>query len=138
VRWTVAAQWHITLRFLGWVADEERARQALLRVDHDALTAVVGPRLTVLGRGVLCVPVAGLDDLAAVVQAVTRGIGRPAPDRPFRGHLTLARAKPGVDLRALSDTPFVAQWAVREVTLVASDTRPDGARYEVIDRCALR
>jgi 2'-5' RNA ligase len=138
LRWTVAAQWHVTLRFLGAVPDVEPAKQALLGVDQDEATAVAGPRLAVLGRGVLSVPVAGLDDLAAAVLAATGSIGRPEPDRPFRGHLTLARAKPGVDLHALSDTPFAARWAVREVTLVASDTRADGARYEVMSRRALR
>jgi 2'-5' RNA ligase len=133
LRWTVAAQWHVTLRFLGSVTDVDEAAQALAGADLPGpLAAVTGPLVSLLGRGVLCLPVSGLDRLAAAVSTATRGIGEAVTDRPFRGHLTLARAKPGIDLRPLAGNSLVATWPVRQVTLVASETRPDGARYQVV------
>jgi 2'-5' RNA ligase len=44
----------------------------------------------------------------------------------------LARSKRGVDVRALAGQSFSAEWPVSEVTLVASETRPSGARYRVV------
>ncbi|MGH9148794.1 MAG: RNA 2',3'-cyclic phosphodiesterase, partial [Acidimicrobiales bacterium] len=60
-------------------------------------------------------------------------------DRPFRGHLTLARARDrgGVDLRPRCGAAFAASWVVREVTLVASRLGAGAARYDVVDRLAL-
>ncbi|MCZ7630359.1 MAG: hypothetical protein M5U19_15570 [Microthrixaceae bacterium] len=55
-------------------------------------TAVLGPAVGTLGDRVVMVPVVGLEDLAAQVRRCTQGIGRP-PEHPFRGHLTLARAR---------------------------------------------
>jgi 2'-5' RNA ligase len=37
-----------------------------------------------------------------------------------------------VDVRALAGQPFSAEWPVGEVTLVESETRPSGARYQVV------
>jgi 2'-5' RNA ligase len=61
-------------------------------------------------------------------------VGTPPDDRPFRGHITLARARRGVNLRPFSGVAFHAAWSVDEVTLVASDTRPDRAHYTVLER----
>jgi RNA 2',3'-cyclic 3'-phosphodiesterase len=137
VRWTTADQWHVTLRFLGSVSDAEVeiVRASLTGQGPAAGTmAVAGPVVERLGRGVLCLPVAGLDELARRVRAATAGIGAHEADRQFRGHLTLARAKPGADLRALAGVPLSASWPVEEVTLVASETRPQGAAYRVLAR----
>jgi RNA 2',3'-cyclic 3'-phosphodiesterase len=155
VRWTTADQWHVTLRFFGSVPDGEveLLRESFIDPGPAAATAtatwtttatamavaamavaVTGPAVERLGRGVLCLPVAGLDDLAERVKAATAGVGVPEPDRPFKGHLTLARAKPGADLRPLAGARLSASWPVEEVTLVASQTRPDGATYHVLAR----
>jgi RNA 2',3'-cyclic 3'-phosphodiesterase len=138
VRWTTADQWHVTLHFLGSVPDAEvePLRACFVHPGGGVATAVAvaGPRVERLGRGVLCLPVAGLDDLAERVNAATAGIAVPEPDRPFKGHLTLARAKPGADLRPLAGARLSASWPVEEVTLVASQTRPDGATYHVLAR----
>jgi RNA 2',3'-cyclic 3'-phosphodiesterase len=135
LRWTTPDQWHVTLRFLGSIEDIGGVKGALARLEPvPAATAVAGPRVERLGRGILCLPVVGLDSLAGAVLAVIAHIGEPAEDRPFKGHLTLARAKPGVDVRPLAGEPFAATWPVDQVTLVASDTRPDGARYQILAR----
>src|SRR5262245_40965961 len=76
VRWTTRAQWHVTLRFLGQ-APLGAATEALAAVVATAASADVGPRLRRLGRGVLCLPVGGLGDLAGAVAAATGHVGRP-------------------------------------------------------------
>ncbi|MGH9057651.1 MAG: 2'-5' RNA ligase family protein, partial [Acidimicrobiales bacterium] len=59
-----------------------------------------------------------------------------------RGHLTLARARTPAALTALrrSWKPTAvpaASWTVGEITLVQSDLRASGARYQVLHRWAL-
>ncbi len=127
-RWTTERQWHVTLRFLGAV-DQRVAAAALDRVRASRCTAVLGPGPQRLGSSVLVVPVAGLEALAAAVEAAMDGIG-PPPGHPYRGHLTLARAGKGALPRL--DAPVAAQWEVDRVTLVESQLHPAGARYETI------
>ena len=65
--------------------------------------------------------------------------GPPEP-RPFKGHLTLARARDrrrGVDLRPFVGTPVAASWPVTEVCLVESRLHPKGANYEVVETVSL-
>ena len=126
VRWTTPDQWHVTLRFLGSVPDDAVGHvvSSLEAVSHDAVDVTVGPATKRLGAGVLMLPVSGLDSLAAAL---------PFPeDRPFTGHLTLARAR---DRRtrmspALSGVPFSASWRATSFALVRSQTKPTGAVYD--------
>jgi 2'-5' RNA ligase len=117
------------LRFLGEVDDPAPVAAALDAAPLSPASAVVGPQVAVLGRGVLMVPVAGLDDLAAAVTGATRWFGRAPPDRPFRGHLTVARARRGA-VRGLAGEAVGARFPVEDVRLVRSHPGPDGARYE--------
>ena len=138
VRWTRPEQWHVTLRFLG-DADPEvvasRLAPALDRLPGGA--ASMGPTCALLGRTVLQVPVAGLEELAAVVGRVTADLGQPPRPGPFHGHLTLARGRRPPDLRELVGRPASSSWPVSEVTLVSSATGRGGSRYEVVGRWAL-
>jgi 2'-5' RNA ligase len=127
-RWTTEKQWHVTLRFLGDV-DAAAATAALDRLSAAPCRAVLGPRPGRLGRDVLVVPVAGLDDLAAAVHEVMDGMG-PGGRFPYRGHLTLARAGKGALPRL--DAPVVGEWEVDRVTLVESQLHPAGARYTTV------
>jgi 2'-5' RNA ligase len=137
VRWTTPDQWHVTLRFFGHLDDAEEVKGALLGVRSvAAVTASAGPSTRRLGSSTVCLPVAGLDSVAGAVGRLP--FGAPLPDRPFRGHLTLARAKRGASLGGLVGEPFEASWAVDEVTLVASELHPEGARYRVVARYPLR
>jgi 2'-5' RNA ligase len=126
---------HVTLRFLGEVADPA---SVVLPSSLPPAVATVGTSVRRLGRDAVVVPVAGLDELAAAVVAATAGVGRPPDHRRFTGHLTLARSKgpvPAVELGPLAG----ASWPVAEVTLVRSALGGrSGARYEVLERTPVR
>jgi 2'-5' RNA ligase len=136
LRWTTRDQWHVTLRFLGPVPEVEPVAEALAGLPAaPPASAAVGPAIGRFGRRILHVPVTGLDAVAAGVAAATAGLGRAPEDRPFRGHVTLARVvKQGnVDLRPLAGVPVAGEWEVGAVCLVESRLSPAGARYEVLD-----
>lgn len=139
LRWTRPGQWHVTLRFLGQVENPADVAAALGRVSAPPAEAVAGPAVGRFGRRILHVPVAGLERLAAAVVDATAAVGRPPEDRPFAGHLTLARVagQARVNLVPLAGAPVGGRWTVDEVCLVASHLSPAGARYEVLDRFPL-
>ena len=140
VRWTDRGQWHGTLRFLGRVDDVAVAVEALAGVRAAPAVASLGPAVGRFGQRVLHVPVSGLDAVAAAVVAATAHVGEPPEERPFAGHLTLARVtgREKVDLRALAGQPVDGTWAVDDVCLVESHLSPKGARYETVARVPLR
>ena len=140
VRWTDRGQWHVTLRFLGRVDDLAAAAEALAGVRAAPTVASLGPTVGRFGHRVLHVPVAGLDAVAATVVAATAHVGEPPEERGFTGHLTLARVtgRARVDLRPLAGQPVVGTWPVEEVDLMESHLSPKGARYETVERVALR
>jgi 2'-5' RNA ligase len=138
VRWTTRPQWHVTLRFLGRVddalVDDVVAALASASVP-DPVVATLGPAVARFAHRVLQVPVEGLSALAAQVVDVTAAFGEPPEDRPFKGHLTLARVGRGagrVDLRPLSGAPITATWPVSSFELYSSELHPHGARYTVV------
>ena len=130
VRYTTRGQWHVTLRFFG-DADIAEATAALSTIEHEPVDVVLGPAVSKLGRFVVVIPVAGLDDLAAVVDAATGHVGEPPDPRPFNGHVTVARLKRRGACR-IAGEPISARWTVGAIDLVRSFTEPDGARYEVV------
>ena len=143
--------WHVTLRFLGEVADDLLG--PLSAALHSG-AAAFGRRGRVecrLGPGtgwftgvrVLHLPAAGLDGLAAAVRTATLPIvGEPAQPAPaFNGHLTLARSKGrrlGVAaLGEMAGIPFEAAFRVPAVDLVASQPSPKGHVYTTVVRASL-
>lgn len=140
VRWTTPEQWHITLRFLGECA-EGVAMDALARVDVDAADATLGPETGRFGRRIVHVPVAGLDDVAAAVAAAFDGVGADPEDRPFHGHLTLARGRArgraAPDLRPLCGVPVHAAWRPNDLVLVRSTPGSGAHHYDTIATRAL-
>jgi RNA 2',3'-cyclic 3'-phosphodiesterase len=139
LRWTDRGQWHVTLRFLGRVDDVSAAAEALRGVRAAPTVAFLGPAVGRFGHRVLHVPVAGLGAVAAAVVAATAHVGEPPEERPFAGHLTLARVtgRTKVDLRPLAGQPVEGSWPVDEVCLVASHLSRRGARYETLERVGL-
>lgn len=144
LRWTTPDQWHVTLAFLEEVPDggQEVAAGALAGAVEQLPSrpeAVVGPATTTLGPGILCVPVVGLDEVARVVRASAIGQYVRAGEPPFRGHLTLARARRG---RRVPDDvcgwPVDDHWSVDEICVVSSRLDPAGARYETVASATIR
>ncbi len=131
VRWTRREQWHVTLRFLGEVADKGEVAARLRGLASPAVRAVVGPVSECFGPAVLCMPVSGLDAVAAEVIAATADIGQPPDARPFRGHLTLARARRG-NVRRIAPLAMDGTWNVEGVTVVESQPGPGGSKYEIL------
>ena len=141
-------RWHVTLRFLGEVTEEEAG--LLGPALQHAVAALPGPRRCRLGPAtawfsrmrVLHLPAHGLDDLAAVVAGATV---RVVPERdgggpPFNGHLTLARVKGRLGPRAQADLagiPFDSTFAVEHVDLVASEPSEQGHVYTTLTRAPL-
>ncbi|WP_419922533.1 2'-5' RNA ligase family protein [Candidatus Poriferisodalis sp.] len=118
VRWTRPQRMHITLRFLG-ECDQSEALEALELVSLPAGGVTLGPAVEQLGHGVFMVPAAGIDELAAAVTDATKFIGEPPPDRPFVGHLTVARFKrsqPSFDWPHLDEKFDVTEFFLVEAT----------------------
>lgn len=137
VRWTTAEQWHVTLRFLGECAAEEVVAALRATAWPAAPEAVLRIDVRSFGRELLHVPVDGVEGLADAVVRATAHIGKPPTGRPFTGHLTLARARRGGDVRPLvaaGALPEEVRWRADEVVLLASELRPSGARYSVVER----
>jgi RNA 2',3'-cyclic 3'-phosphodiesterase len=137
LRWTPSERWHVTLRFLGEVGDDQVA--ALCHALEEAVAgelpcrAALGPATVRLGRALLIVPVAGLDQLSAAVTDATRAFGQPAEDRPFVGHLTVARARGRRPVPPrLAGRLVKGEWDVTAVTLVHSRPGRCGPTYEVV------
>lgn len=129
VRWTEPVQWHVTLSFLGEVADGlvDPLAAALGALRHPA------PVLRVRGAGRFGDRVlwAGLDGdlgvlggLAAEVSALARAQGVEVDDRPYRPHLTLAFGSGLAPLvRALRGLE-TDSWRVGEMVLFRSRPGP--------------
>jgi RNA 2',3'-cyclic 3'-phosphodiesterase len=145
LRWTTEDQWHVTLRFLGAVDRDACGplRQALARVaaGSNSVEAHAGPAPRALGRGVWVLPIEGLEPLATRVRCATAEVGQPVGERPYRGHITLARARRPAALAGLAQPAgapgagsFGAadHWRVADLSLVRSELRADGARYRVV------
>ena len=131
VRWTRPDTWHVTLRFLGDRVDEATASRALAGLRAAPAVAEVGPQVSRLGRNVVCLPVRGLDALAAAVADATVDVGDPPDPRPFAGHLTLARLRHRAAC-GLAGARFDVRFDVREVELVRSVLGAGGPTYETI------
>lgn len=131
LRWSRPEQWHLTLAFLGEVGEDVRAELArrLQRAarKHPPLTLSFGGGGR-FGQRVLWTRVQGDRDglrrLADTVRAAARRSGLPSEQRPYRPHLTLARAtsattdlRPLVDQLADYDGP---SWTATELHLVRS------------------
>jgi RNA 2',3'-cyclic 3'-phosphodiesterase len=144
LRWSGPEQWHITLRFFGELDGGQVGIAQTLLADavdgHDApVTATGGAECALLGPGLVVWPVAGLDGLATAIERATCDLGQAPPGRPFYGHVTLARARKGTDLRRQRHVlaSLAAQWQVRTLCLVESQLHPQGARYRDIVELAL-
>jgi 2'-5' RNA ligase len=154
VRWVRLDGLHVTLRFLGATS---AARLPGIEAALRAAAARVGPfRATVAGAGAfppsgrpraLWLGVSeGREQLAELERALQDGLAMDGWDRdprPFRAHLTLARAD-GVPAGAKTVAAliratdgFSASWDASALTLFESHTGHGPARYEPLLRVPL-
>jgi 2'-5' RNA ligase len=153
-RWVRVEGLHLTLRFLGATPDERRADVAAA---VGAATQGVAPfPITLNGGGafpnayrprVLWIGIqAGSDELAGLARRLNeelRLVGWPSDDRPFQGHLTLARTDgvPGADehARRLMEASKDLQltWQADRLVLYKSIQGRGPARYEALAEAAL-
>lgn len=131
VKWVAQENLHVTLRFLG-DADVDDVVARFDDVNLPAATAVVGPAFDLLGERSLISPVAGVDELAAVVQQALRGLGTERERPRFQGHITVARLARRARPHRSAGRRFDATFDVTEVALVASTLRDTGAVYETV------
>jgi 2'-5' RNA ligase len=146
MRWVKPENVHLTLRFLGDIStgDIDPIRCALEKLAAESPSATLRiegagvfpgparPRVVWLGLG-------GqthlLGELHQRLSLLLSRLGFPEEKRPFRGHLTLGRAKGRVDahrlrvqlaeLKAIESQCFPGD----RICLFRSDLRPDGAVY---------
>lgn len=139
LRWTRPEQWHLTLVFLGEVGDEvvdelaRRLDRAATRHPPLSLSLGGGGRF---GHRVLWTGVQGDRDLlrrlAGSAAAAARRSRLQVEDRPYRPHLTLARAAGEADLRPLVQRLACWEgplWVATQLHLVRSrlGAAPDGS-----------
>ena len=132
---------HLTLCFLGGVdagtavcLEQAAGRVAVppFTLTFDSLGHWARPQVLWLGAGETP------EELSELVRQLRRAqadCGLKPEGRPFQAHLTLARK-----VRRRPSLPEVApvHWPVSDFALVASETLPEGARYEVVGRWPLR
>lgn len=134
LRWVRPDQWHLTLTFLG-ETDERRLPDLSERLGRAA--ARTGPIRLTFGAGgafgsrrrarVVWLRVDGdrdpLRKLAGATGAAARRSGIGVDERPYRPHLTLARARQPADVAALLEqwaAHVGPEWTARELHLVRS------------------
>jgi len=155
VRWVRMDGLHITLRFLGPTLDEQVAGvvEAI-----DAAAARTTP-FEVLVRGAGAFPSAarpralwlgvdnGAAELSALAVAIDDGLaahGWPRSERPFRAHLTLARADgvragPRVASRLQAATAgFGERFTATSVAIFETRSGDGPARYEAVHEASFR
>jgi len=148
VRWVAPENVHVTLKFLGDVAEERLTQigQALEGVggqfspfgftlnSFGVFPDIRNPRIVWVGIG------EGADRVSALQVAVEKEmerLGFPAEQRPFRSHLTVGRVKSPRGRRVLaeflqSDASIDEPVEVHEIALMKSDLRPTGPIYTLL------
>ena len=141
--------WHLTLRFLGATDAERRARlvDGLRSIVADAFDLSFGglgafprpARATVLWVGI-DQGASALKELAAEIEQAARTAGFAPEEKPFSPHLTLSRINPPEDVRRVvaAVTPFGGEMRVDAFSLFRSHLGGGPARYEELERFALR
>ena len=141
LRWQPASQWHITLAFLG-DADEDVIDEVAERLVAVNLPTVPAVRLSgadCFGRQILWIGVgddAARSQMGAAAAAIPprlRGLGLDVDRRPWRGHLTVARARSG-DARPAATVLAGYRgpsWTADELLLIRSTGGPRPAHHVV-------
>ena len=154
VRWAARGQLHLTLKFLGAVADADvpRVSSALDVVAAD--TAPIALAAAGLGAfpsvrrprvlwGGLTEGAAALAALAAAIDRAVAPLGFPSESRPFSAHLTIGRVRsprgtgPLTGAVSAGVRPF-GSWTATAVVLYQSRLHPSGAVHTPVTTHPLR
>ncbi|MET8942371.1 RNA 2',3'-cyclic phosphodiesterase [Streptomyces sp. NPDC004542] len=154
LRWTGRPGWHFTLAFYGEVEEEvvpdlaARLEQAAVRTTSFPLALRGGGQFG-HGRALWAGAEGGLPNLRLLAErseAAARKAGVAMGEhRRYKAHLTVARSRSAVDVRAHVETlaGFAGRtWTVGELVLVRSHLPRSGVpgeqpRYEAVERWAL-
>jgi 2'-5' RNA ligase len=148
-RWTRPEGRHLTVKFLGEVADERvrgisraLAHAARGHAPFEAALERIGGFPSLRRPRVLWVGVGeGADAMARVAADVDEGLGGEGfqrEARPFAAHLTLARFKVPAPVGQLPEVDVPSRpFPVSEVVLFRSELRREGARYTAVERFPL-
>jgi len=159
VAWTRPEGWHITLKFMGEIAAEQRGEIGV--AVHSALAGQ--PPLPVAARGLVALPRAAsprvlavvchddgrLGELAAGLDAALEPLGCERERRRFVAHLTVARIRDrraslrrghwkglGALVAAMADREL-GRGEITSVGLYRSELGDGPARYELLERFEL-
>lgn len=149
IKWVRPENLHITLKFLGEVKEERLT--GIIAVLKDIANVSRPFSLRIGGVGtfpekkrprVIWIGVEDSEQLLTLQKEIDKrlcSLGFHSEDRPFTGHITIARLKEGAKTERLfeklsplkqKDFGFIE---VTEIVLMKSELRPDGARYEKVD-----
>ena len=150
VKWVAPHQLHATLKFLGEIDEQGRARaETALRLAAakqgaftmrlelvGAFPSTDSPQVVWVGVG------EGKEALMKLAQVLDRELeaaGWPAEMRPFAPHLTIGRVRSAYGLRGLAQrlraldwSPPQASWPASSVTFYQSVLSAEGPRYTVL------
>lgn len=145
-RWVKRESMHVTLRFLGdtdaskipslrELVGELARLEARVPIDARTLVAFPDPRRA----RVLGVELEGeeLARLAAAAEAALVARGFPAETRVYRAHITMARLRTPMDLRAVLGHPISMRGHATSITLYESELLAGGARHTVLASATL-
>ncbi len=151
LRWVAPGNLHLTLRFLGGITEAQLARA--IEAAREAAAPAAPFEITLAGMGafpsaraprVVWIGVQeGSDRLAALAASLEAALRRrkfPAADRPFRPHLTVARARAGgrpPDLSGVlpgAEGCVVGSQGVDALSVMESTLRPRGPIYREVAR----
>ena len=154
VRWVPTGNIHLTLRFLGDIdgVDVAPIGQAMANavegLDPVSLRSEgIGAFPGVKRPRALWVGVKGQTDVLAVLQGKLEKelakLGFAQENRPFRGHLTIGRAKGRIDPKQFLDAMHAlaefesSAFVVDRIILFRSELKPSGAVYTELSEAAL-
>lgn len=155
VAWVRATSLHITVKFLGEVADatlpglvsavgEAAARHPVFKMELQGVGAYPNsrrPRIVWLGA----VEAGAMASLARDLDLACASLGFPREDREFSAHVTLGRVKQALSPPALRSLTAAADAAgaaydllVDAVKVMRSELTPQGSRYTEMASLPLR
>lgn len=152
IKWVAPANYHVTLKFLGWAQpeviealDDQLAAAVAGLAPFKLRTARLGAfpsldKASVLWAGI-DEPTGALAALAATIEVAATGIGFAAEPRTFHPHVTLGRTR---ETRSLKDVvlPMSEQMfsdtRIEGVTLFESETKSSGSVYTEISKIGFK